>query len=120
MQKKKAGFSLMELLIAVGIMAMLATVAVPNFSSSADAAKTAKIQADVQTIGTAAMMYYTDTGSYPATVDALATGNKYLQAVPEAPGGSSYAINSSTGEVTCTYKGMVYSSFGKKTAAVGG
>lgn len=118
--KRKKSFSLMEVLIAVGIMAILATVAVPNFSSSADAARIAKIQADVQTIGTAATMYYTDKGTYPSSIDVLATDHAYLQAVPEAPEGSSYAISTTTGEVTCTYKGVTYSSFGKKTSTVGG
>ena len=104
------GFSLLEMLVVVGIILILATVAVPKFMS---AGKTAKISADIRTIDNAAALYEIDKGKYPDSVAALAEkdsdGKAYLQFEPKLPDGGTYAI-SADGVVSGTFDGKTYNS----------
>ncbi|MFB3788398.1 MAG: type II secretion system protein [bacterium] len=58
-------FTLIELLIVVAIIEILAAIAVPNFLASQTRAKVARVKQDLRSLGTAAEMYYIDTGQYP-------------------------------------------------------
>ena len=57
MRTNEAGFTLIGMLIAVGIVAILAMIAVPKFTSAIASANTAKIQSDLSTIDTAIAVY---------------------------------------------------------------
>jgi len=85
------GFSLLEMLVVVGIILILATVAVPKVMSAGKTAKIAKISADIRTIDNAAALYEIDKGKYPDSVAALAEkdsdGKAYLQFEPKLPDG---------------------------------
>ena len=117
--KRRKGFTLIELMIVVVIIGILAAVAIPNFVEMTDEAKAARIQADLNTMGSAVEIYYVKNGSYPSSISDMVdkSGNTgYLRSVPEPPvSGTSYNLNSSTGEITYTFKGTTYSSFGTKT-----
>lgn len=117
-RRRRPGFMLLELLLVVAIVGILAAVAMPHFSGMTDEAKVARIQADLSTIGSAAEMYYVKHGKYPTGVaDLVAKEGKdgFLRTDPVPPAeGVSYAVNNKTGEVTCSFKGVTYSSFGKK------
>ncbi|MCI1823424.1 MAG: type II secretion system GspH family protein [Megasphaera sp.] len=113
-QKKplKNGFSLLELLICVSIMLVLATVAVPKFTSAGKTAKIAKIQTDIRTISTAAALYEAENGKFPETVEILAAktnGKTYLQFLPKVPDGTAYLIDED-GVVSAVYEGTAYDS----------
>lgn len=69
------GFSLLSVLIAVMIIGIMATIAVPKFSAAIAAANTAKIQSDLTNIDAAIVMYRLDTGKEPEKVADL---EKYL------------------------------------------
>ena len=104
------GFSLLEMLVVVGIILILATVAVPKFMSTGKTAKIAKISADIRN---AAALYEIDKGKYPDSVAALAEkdsdGKAYLQFEPKLPDGGAYAI-SADGVVSGTFDGKTYNS----------
>ena len=108
---------LIELLIVVGILGILAAVAIPNFIGMTDEAKAARIQADLSTIGSAAEIYYVKNGKYPADIQEMVdeTGKEgYLRTVPQPPvKDTSYSLNGTTGEATYSFNGKTYSSFGK-------
>lgn len=110
---KRNGFSLLEMMLVVGIILILATIAVPKFTNAAKTAKIAKIQADLHVISNAAAMYEIDNGTYPQTVAELATkdgnGNVYLQFEPKLPDDNSYTI-SAEGVISGTYDGVTYDS----------
>lgn len=116
--KAKNGFSLLEMIMVVGIILILTTIAVPKFSSASKNAKIAKIQADIHVISNAAAMYEIDNGAYPQTVAELAVkdgkGKIYLQAEPKLPDDSAYKIDAD-GVVSGVFDGVTYDSASSQT-----
>lgn len=114
--KKRKGFMLLELIIVVAIIGILAAVAIPNLVGMTDEAKVSKIQSDLSTIGTAMEVYHVKKGgTYPDNLSVLAGDNGYLKKVPEPPTGASKYTIGNKGEVTCTFNGVTYPSFGTST-----
>ena len=114
--KKRKGFMLLELIIVVAIIGILAAVAIPNLVGMTDEAKVAKIQSDLSTIGTAMEVYHVKKGgTYPTNLSMLEGDNGYLKKVPDPPTGASTYNLGNKGEVTCTFNGVTYSSFGTST-----
>jgi type II secretion system protein G len=62
---KRHGFTLIELLITVGIIAILASIAVPNFLEAQTRAKVSRVQSDFRTVGLALEAYHVDNDAYP-------------------------------------------------------
>jgi prepilin-type N-terminal cleavage/methylation domain-containing protein len=65
LNKTHKGFSLIELLITVGIISILAAIAVPNFLEAQTRSKVSRVKADLQTIATALEAYHVDGNRYP-------------------------------------------------------
>lgn len=111
-KRVRNGFTLLEMLIVVSIIMVLATIAIPKFSSAGKTVKIAKIQADIHTVSNAAALYELENGKYPSDVATLLkkdkTGKTYLQTEPKLPDGSSYKIRED-GIVSGTYDNKVYS-----------
>lgn len=59
------GFTLIELLIVVGIIAILAAIAIPNMLEAQTRAKVARAKNDLRVIAGALEMYRTDNNAYP-------------------------------------------------------
>ncbi len=102
---KKAGFTLIEVLVVVVILGILATIIVPRIMGRPEEARRVKAQVDIKSIETALSMYKIDNGSYPSTEQGLAalvkkptTGDiprkwrekGYLAKVPKDPWGNEY------------------------------
>jgi len=87
------GFTLIELMIVVAIIAILAGILIPNFTHARAQAQTAACEANLREIATAFELYYADNQQYPAaagatnvTPAALAlNGVNYLNTVPQDP-----------------------------------
>jgi general secretion pathway protein G len=96
MNMNRNGFTLIELMIVVIIIAALAAMVAPNLMNRADEAKEKIAQGDLSSIGTALKLYKLDTGSYPTTeqgLDVLMTAGKrepYLEKKPVDPWGRKY------------------------------
>lgn len=89
----RAGFTLIELLIVVAIIAILASIAVPNFLEAQARAKVSRAQADLRTIITGLESYAVDWSEYPPTpmetlvdreqrLSPITTPVAYLSALP--------------------------------------
>ena len=63
---KKRGFTLIELLIVIAIILILIAIALPNFLEAQVRAKVANAQAEMKTLETAMISYFTDRGRYMA------------------------------------------------------
>ena len=64
------GFTLVELLIVVIILAILAAIVVPQFASSTDDAKLAALDTNLAVMRAAIDLYYQQHGSYPSSTAA--------------------------------------------------
>lgn len=65
--KGKKGFTLIELMIVVSIIAILAAIAIPNFMSARDRAKRASCAQSLGAIRKVMEMYLTDLDTYTGT-----------------------------------------------------
>lgn len=84
------GFSLIELLVVIGIIGILSSVMIANFIGIRERNRDAKRKAEVKQIQTAMELFRTDVGMYPAVLPAcyapLANGSvTYMQEVPCDP-----------------------------------
>jgi len=84
MVKRLLGFTLIELIIVMAIIATLLTIAVPRYYASLDRSKEAVLKENLYQMRDSIGKYYADKGKYPATLDALAS-DKYLRKVPVDP-----------------------------------
>jgi general secretion pathway protein G len=81
-KRSDAGYTLLELLVVMGILAVLTAVATPQLMGYFGKAKVQSVQLQIENIGTALEMYYMENGAYPST----STGLKALVEAPsEAP-----------------------------------
>ena len=70
----RKGFTLIELVIVVSILAILAGVMVPKLAGRSAKARDARRLADIRAITTAIQTYYADTGSFPDFQENESTG----------------------------------------------
>ena len=78
----QAGFTLVELLIVVVILAILAGILVPQFSSATDDAKMSSLDSNLSNTRSAVELYYQQHGHYPGSVTAAGS------ACAAGPGGT--------------------------------
>lgn len=64
----RAGFTLIELMIAVAIIAVLMGISVPSYQSYIYNAQVLQAQADIKTLDVAIAQYYADTTSFPGSL----------------------------------------------------
>lgn len=101
--KKQQGFTLIELMVVVVILAILAAVAVPQFMDRPDEARVVKAKQDIASLSSALQLYKLDNFRYPTTdqgLEALATKpdsepeapnwKTYMQVLPKDPWGKDY------------------------------
>lgn len=101
MKKQKRGFTLMELLITMGIIVLLMGVGVVSYSQTNKKARDSKRKADIESIRSALELYRTDQGQYPAlTVD----GSNCITSTSITSGAITYLANLPTDPTTNCYK----------------
>ena len=90
---RQKGFATLEIILMVMVIGILASIAVPRFTSITASANTAKIQSDLTTIGTAIAIYIMEKGTDTApSLDANGTLKDYIQDIGnlKPPTGSAY------------------------------
>ncbi|MES2503047.1 MAG: prepilin-type N-terminal cleavage/methylation domain-containing protein, partial [Pseudomonadota bacterium] len=80
----KAGFTLVEMLVVLAILALLLTLASPKYFSSIERAKEATLKQDLNTLRESIDKYYADNGRYPTTLEDLVE-KKYIRELPIDP-----------------------------------
>jgi general secretion pathway protein G len=103
MRSKQQGFTLLEIMIVVGIIVILLGLAISKIGNPTGFAKQTAVRADVQAIGTQLQLYESMNGFYPTTEQGLqalvtqpstdpkpARWYQLFKQVPKDPWGSDY------------------------------
>jgi len=119
--RNRRGFTVIELMVVVAVIAILAAIAMPLYANVQSRVRITKARADLRTIASAVTTYQARLGSLPATLDDLtitvadtsgAAVGPFLAGVPAAPAtwsyGSLYTVNANgTFTLTATGDGTV-------------
>jgi len=81
---REGGFTLIELIIVMAIIAILASIAVPSYLSSMKAAKEAVLKEDLHVMRNAIDSYTMDKQKAPQSLDDLVQDG-YLKVIPQDP-----------------------------------
>ena len=65
------GFTLMELLVVVGIIGILSAIAIPQFAAYRERGFRARVQSDARNAATAQEAFFAETDTYSSDCDAL-------------------------------------------------
>lgn len=100
---KQAGFTLIELMVVVVILAILAAIAVPMLMDRPDEAREVKVKQDISALSSSLQLYKLDNFRYPTTdqgLEALASEptseplpknwKPYMERLPKDPWGNDY------------------------------
>jgi general secretion pathway protein G len=103
MRRKQQGFTLLEIMIVVGIIVILLGLAISKIGNPTGFAKQTAVRADVQAIGTQLQLYESMNGFYPTSEQGLqalvtqpstdpqpARWYQLFKQVPKDPWGSEY------------------------------
>ena len=89
------GFTLVELLVVIAILGILAAIVIPKLMGQNDAARVAKVKADLATMEQATQIYAIQKSAQPVSVDELVNAS-YLVATPVPPL-QNFTVHDSTG-----------------------
>ncbi len=78
------GFTLLELLVVMTIIATLLTIAVPRYFQSLERSREAVLRQDLATMRESIDKFYGDTGKYPETL-AVLVEKRYIRSIPVDP-----------------------------------
>jgi len=82
--KNKRGFTLVELMVVLTVIALLLSVVVPDYVGRMKRAEEAVLQENLTVMRDALDKHYADAGSYPGSLDDLVS-KRYLRAIPKDP-----------------------------------
>lgn len=102
-KQKNRGISLLELLAAITILAVIAAIVIPRFGSQANAARKNACAVNKGNIEVQSQLWYRTKGSWPASnlSDIGASTSYFPEGLPVCPvDGSPYSLNATTHRVT--------------------
>ncbi|MCX2864102.1 prepilin-type N-terminal cleavage/methylation domain-containing protein [Paucibacter sp. PLA-PC-4] len=82
--KRSHGFTLIELIVVMAIVALLASIAAPRYFHSLEKSKEAALRSSLTVMRDAIDQFAADKGRYPDTLEELASA-RYLREIPEDP-----------------------------------
>jgi general secretion pathway protein G len=81
---KHPGFTLIELMVVLVVLAILASIVVPRYLDRVDDARETVLKQNLVGVRTAIDQFYRDKARYPATLDELVT-ERYIRDLPFDP-----------------------------------
>jgi len=109
--KKEKGFTLVELMIVIIILAVLTGIAIPSYMALRNRARESATEAEMKNIATALELYMADIEKYPATLTITA----YMDPVPANDAWGKTYVYAQTGSGT----GYTLTSYGVDGATAG-
>ena len=82
--KKKFGFTLVELMVVLAVIALLLSVVVPDYVGKVRRAEEAVLKENLVLMRDALDKHYADVGAYPGSLNDLVT-KRYLRSIPNDP-----------------------------------
>ncbi|HZO03630.1 MAG TPA: prepilin-type N-terminal cleavage/methylation domain-containing protein [Burkholderiales bacterium] len=82
--KKKMGFTLVELMVVLTVIALLLSVVVPDYFGRMKRAEEAVLQENLALMRDALDKHYADAGKYPTSIEDLVS-KRYLRSIPKDP-----------------------------------
>ena len=103
MMRKRKGFTLVELLIVVLILAALAAIAIPRIGQSAANAKRRACETNIDVMNAQLELFYANTGAQATDITDVTTDTDYFpDGAPVCPFGTAYALDAATGHVVAS------------------
>ena len=81
---KAKGFTLVELMVVMTVIALLLSIVVPNYVGRVKRAEETVLQENLTLMRDALDKHYADAGKYPASLDELVS-KRYLRSIPKDP-----------------------------------
>jgi general secretion pathway protein G len=81
---KKNGFTLVELMVVLTVIALLISIVVPDYVGRVRRAEEAVLKENLLVMRDALDKHYADVGKYPASLDELVS-KRYLRSIPDDP-----------------------------------
>ena len=81
---RRRGFTLIELIVVMAIVALLVSIAAPRYFASVERARENSLRASLAVMRHAIDQFAADRGRYPQTLEEL-VDQRYLRALPEDP-----------------------------------
>ena len=81
---RRSGFTLIELIVVMAIVALLVSIAAPRYFRSVERAKENSLRTSLNVMRDALDQFASDKGRYPESLDDL-VDSRYLRAIPEDP-----------------------------------
>jgi general secretion pathway protein G len=82
--KQRKGFTLIELMVVLAVIALLLSVVVPDYMGRMRRAEEAVLQEDLALMRDALDKHYADAGRYPGSLEEL-VAKRYLRSIPQDP-----------------------------------
>lgn len=82
--KSSKGFTFVELMVVMAMVALLISIAVPSYFAGLERSKEAVLREDLYVMREAIDQFYVDKGRYPANLSELVE-QRYLRALPVDP-----------------------------------
>ena len=103
-KNKKAGFSILEIVVVVVVIAFFAMLIIPGLISGPARARDATRKNDLRLIKSALENYYNQAGTYPATLADLEKGpTPFIKKLPKDPKTGKDYVYITTGNPPTTY-----------------
>ena len=109
--QKRRGFTLVEIMVVIAIVALLASIAIPNFVKSREAARRNACIKNLKTIDEAKHLWGIEnakTETATAGRTHLIGSDKYIKKMPVCPANGSYSFKNLSETALCTIDGHSY------------
>lgn len=83
-QPSQAGFTLVELMVVLAVIALLVSIVAPHYTGRVNRAEEAVLRENLTIMREALDRHFADAGRYPATLEELVT-KRYLRTIPSDP-----------------------------------
>lgn len=105
--RSEKGFTLIELMVVILIIAILVVIAIPVYNAAQTAAKKNSCYANLRTMNGAIATYQGNEDVEPGTIGALVPD--YIKKAPSCPDTGSYNYNTNSGidDTTCSQHGTL-------------